>query len=415
MSIAEGVQARVTVKAYASGAITSNALAVSDTDLVATGGQVMRRTESNLELKADNYVPAEIREDQQDVDNRQGSMHVEGSLKGEYSPATYTAPLEASFRSTWAAAVTASESDFTSVAFDAAGTATFASGDPVAKGYRVGMILRFATLATAANNAKNFTILGFSGSSNRIVSIYPAPVTETADTAFTVTSAGKSLILPSTQATNVNRKFGIEHHHSDLDFTKLFTECRFGGFNINLPATGNATIEHMVRGRWQEELSGGSAPFFTSPTAETTTGIFNAVNGLLRVSGSVVGVVTGLTINLQRNLESTAVVGQKFHPEIHVKKASVSGQITAQLTDGTYFSQFKNETEIDVLTYLTTTSADNTPANTIYLPRIKLTGVANPLTGEAAQIITMPYQALRYIGTAPGIASTTLQFVDTEI
>lgn len=153
MSIGEGVQARLAYKKYASGVITSNALAVSSTDLVATGAQVLRRTQSTLELKADSYPSAEIREDQQVVDDRQGSVYVDGSVSGEWSPGTYADLFEASFRGSWAAAVTASQTDFTSAALDAAGTITFAAGDPVAKGFRVGYPIVFANLATAATMA----------------------------------------------------------------------------------------------------------------------------------------------------------------------------------------------------------------------------------------------------------------------
>lgn len=418
MSIGEGVQARLAYKKYASGVITQNALAVSATDLGNTGGQVLRRDSngSTLELKADFYPSQEVREDQQIVDARKGSQYVDGSIKGEWSPGTYADLIEASFRGTWAAAITASEADFTSAALDGtAGTITFAAGDPVAKGYRVGMQIQFTNLATAGNNGVSFTILGFSGTSNRVLSVLPKPVTESADTAFNVTSVGKSLILPGRQTDNVNRKFAFEHFHPDLGagFYKLFTECRMGGFKLNLPATGNCTIESMVRGRWME--TGSSGAFFTAPADETGTGIFNAVNGLLRVGGSIVGVVTGLQINMDRQLESTAVAFQQFHPEIHVKKANVSGQITAQLADGVFFDDFKNESEIDLLGQLVTSSAVNADSNSVYLPRIKLSAVSNPLSGEAAQLITANYTALRYVGNSPGIPSTTIQICDTTL
>lgn len=415
MSIGEGVQARLAYKKYASGVIASNALAVSGTDLGASGGQVLRRTESTLELKADSYPSAEVREDQQVVDDRQGSVYVDGSVTGEWSPGTYADLLEASFRGTWADAITANQSDFTSAALDISGTVTFAGGDPVAKGFRVGMQIQFSGLATAGNNGVNFTILGFGGSNNRVLTVFPKPTTESADTSFTVTSVGKSLILPARQTDNVNRKFAFEHFHPDLGsgFYKLFTECRVGGFKLNLPATGNCTIENMVRGRFME--TGTAGAFFTAPGDETGTGIFNAVNGLLRVGGSIVGVVTGLQINMDRQLTSTAVVGQKFHPEIHVQTAAVSGQITAQLTDGTFFDDFKNESEIDLLAQVVTSSAVNADANIVYCPRIKLSSASNPLQGTAAQTITANYTALRYVGNTPGVPSTTIQIVDTTL
>ena len=100
-------------------------------------------------------------------------------------------------------------------------------------------------------------------------------------------TATKSLIVPA--SSHVSRKFGFEHYFSDLDKAMLFTECRLGGFSAQLPATGMATIEFPVMGRDMETYEDGSAPFFVSPAAASTTGLFTAVNGLLVVAGAAVG------------------------------------------------------------------------------------------------------------------------------
>ena len=65
MSLAEGVQGRITYKAYASGAMASNAQAVSSSDLGVSGGQVLRRVSSSLKLGKDTYQANEIRSDRQ--------------------------------------------------------------------------------------------------------------------------------------------------------------------------------------------------------------------------------------------------------------------------------------------------------------------------------------------------------------
>ena len=88
--------------------------------------------------------------------------------------------------------------------------------------------------------------------------------------------------------------------------------------------------------------------------------------------------------------------------------------MTALLDGGTLIDDFKNESEIDLLCYLTTTSAVNSPANTIYLPRIKLGDAAVGVTGEQGQIITIPYQALLYGGAGAGVPATTIRVCDTE-
>lgn len=416
MSLAEGVSARVAYKFYSSSAIVAGTAAVSATDPAATGGQILRRVASTLALSKDTYQSAEIRSDRQIGDFRHGVKRVAGNISGELSPLTYEQMFEASMRGTWAAAITASQSDFTSVSADnALATFTFSAGNPVTKGLRVGMGIRFSDLSDADNNSTNFIILGFSGTENRVLTVHPAPDTMTADSAFTLTTVGRSLIIPA--SSHVSRKVAVEIYNEDVDIARLFTEMRVGGFNVQLPASGMSTVEFDFMGRDMEIYTSGDAPFFTSPTAATSTGIMAAVNGLLRVSGETVAVITGLNIQHQMQLSGDPVVGSNLLPEIFAGRSVVTGQMTAFFEDADLINDFKNETEIEILAYLTTTSADASPAMTFFLPRVKLGGADLQTTGESGQSITLPFQALKYetaVATA-GIENTTLQIWDSEV
>ncbi len=409
MSLEQGTSVRISYKAYASGAITANAEAVSSTDLVATGAQILRRVSSTLKLAKATYQSNEIRSDHQIADFRHGGRSVTGGINGEYSPGTYFDFIEASMLGTKSSAIATSNSDWTSVAASHSGsTFTVASGDLVALGYRIGDIINWSNMSTVANNATNFVITGFT-SANQVMSVFPAPTDQSADTTANLTTVGKNVMIPSTG--HVYRKFGFEHYFTTLNYYNLFTECRIGGVKWSLPATGMATFDVTVLGRDMESAS--STSFFTTPTAANTNGLFTAVNGLLRVGGTTVGVVTGLTIDLNANPTTTPVVGQNFAPEIFIGRENVTGQMTALLQDGTLIDDFKNESEIDLLCYLTTTSAVNSPANTIYLPRIKLGDAAVGVTGEQGQIITIPFQALLSTGTNVGAPATTIRVCDT--
>jgi hypothetical protein len=417
MSLAEGVQGSIRYKAYATGAITSNTQPVSTVDPAVTGGQILRRVSSSLKLAKDTYQSNEIRSDRQIQDFRHGTRRVTGSISGEFSPGTYFDFIEASCRGTKSAALALSNTDFTSITSDSATSKfTVTGGNPVTSGLRTGDIIRPANLATAANNATNFVITGFGGANNRDILVYPPPVTDAvADSSFNLTSngaSGKAIFVPSSSF--VSRKFGIEVHNADIDVSRLFTECRSAGFTLQLPATGLSTIELPFMGRDMETYSGGSAPFFTAPAAATTTGIFAAVNGLLRLGGATVGVVTGLNIQMDLNPSSDAVVGQNFVPEIFLGRANVTGQVTALFEDLTTINYFKNETEISIIAYLTTTSTQPAPACTIYLPRLKFGDGNVSDQGEGGQTVTLPFQALKADGTVAGDEATTIRVVDTQ-
>ncbi len=412
MSLAEGTQAAIVYKAYAAGTITSNTEATSSSDLGVGSAKILRRVSSSLALKKDTYKSNEIRTDRQIFDFRHGTRRVSGSLSGELSPATYFDFFEAALRCTKVSAITGSPSDFTSVSASASGkTFTFAAGDLHTKGFRAGDIVQFTTMSTTANNATNFLITSITGS-NRVMHVLPAPSDQTADTTFTVAQIGKTLTMPTSSF--VSRKFGIEHNFTDIDKSHLFTECRVGGAMLKCPASGLTTVEFPVMGRDMELYSAGTAPFFTSPTDVNTNGIFAAVNGILRVGGATVGVVTGLDITLALNPSSDAVVGQNFVPEIFLGPLDVTGQMTVLLEDNTFVTDFLNETEIDILAYFTTTSAVDSPAMSIYLPRVKLGDASVAVQGGAAQTMTCPFQALRYGTAAAGVDATTVRIADTQ-
>lgn len=414
MSLAEGVSARVAYKFYASGNITANAPAASATDLGASGAQILRRVSTSIKLGKDSYQASEVRSDGQIVDFRHGVRRVSGGISGELSPTTYADFMEAVLRGTWAAAVTVTESDLTSIAADAdTFSFTFGGGDPVDEGLRVGQVFELTGASVADNNGVRFLITGFSGENNRTMIVYPAPADMTADTEFSLSTQGKVVDAPSSG--RVKRKLAVELYNEDIDFARLYTECRVGRVNVKLPATGMSTIDIDVMGRDMEEYDGVSAPFFTAPSAETTTGLLAAVNGLLMVNGTVQGVLTGLEINIDLSPSADPVVGQNIVPEIFLGRANVTGNATAMFQDGTLIGNFADEDEVSILAWLVTESAPDSPGMVFYLPRIKFSDADVSNQGEGGQTISMPFQALKYVGSAPGVTQTTIQITDTEL
>lgn len=415
MSLAEGVSGRLAYKAYSTGVIASNTQPNSYSDPAISGGQILRRVSSSLKLGKDTYQSAEVSSHRQIQDFRHGIKKVSGGISGEFSPATYFDFLEATLRGTksTSGAISSGNAALTSAACSNSGsTITFAGGDAVSVGFRIGDIVRFTGMSVTTNNSRNFLILGISGS-NRVLTVYPAPDDQGADTSFSIATVGRSVYAPASG--HVSRKFAIEQYFSDIDVTRLFTEYRIDGFNLQLPATGMATIDFTGMGRDMENYTGTDSPFFTAPAAETTTGICAAVNGLLTVAGTRVGVVTGLNIQAQLNGEGPAVVGQNFVPEVFLGRLSVTGQATVLFEDLTFSDYFTNETEVSILAYLTTTSAVNTPAVSVYLPRVKFGDADVPMQGEQSQTMTMPFTALKADGTTAGDEATTIRIVDTQV
>lgn len=104
MTIAEGSGVNLRYKFYASGAMVADTEADPATDPGTTGGQVLRYTQSSLNLRTNMTKSAEILPSRQVRSNRRTSRHVEGSITGELSPGTYFDFIEAVLRGTRVAA-----------------------------------------------------------------------------------------------------------------------------------------------------------------------------------------------------------------------------------------------------------------------------------------------------------------------
>jgi hypothetical protein len=414
MPIAEGVQGRVVMKQYASAAINSTTEPTPATDPGISGGQILRRVSSTLGLQRESYRSQERRSDRQIAGFRLSTKRGQGSLRGELSPGTYFSLIEAAHRHTAVASLSRSNVQFTSVTSNAAAsTFIFAGGDPVTEGFRVGDTIRFADLAAVANNGVNFLITGFGGTSNRTVSVTPAPVTDaTADSTFTVARPGRASFIPSTG--HVTRKFAFEHYQEDLDLSELFTEGRIGGYRMAVPATGPVDFEATVGFRNSVLLSGASAPFFTAPSQPSASNICGAVNGILRIGGTAVGVATSLELSCMADIGMEAVISpNNLVPEIFLGPSDVTGSVTCFFEDNALYSAFINETESNILIQLGNSSNAGGDVITVYLPRLIFSGADRPLDGDGGQSITLPFQALKYEGAVAGIEQTTIRIHDT--
>jgi len=414
MTIAEGVQGRVVYKFYSDATIASNSEPVMATDPAASGGQILRRVSSTLNLRRDSYRSEEIRSDRQIAGFRLGTKRGEGSISGELSPATYFALIEAAHRDTSVAAISKSNTEFTSVVSDAStSTFTFAGGNPVTEGLRVGDAIRFASLAATANNGVNFMITGFSGTSNRVLTVTPAPATDASpDSAFTVARPGKSTLIPSTG--HVSRKIAVEHYNGDIDVAEVFTEGRVAGYRLGVPASGLVSIETMFGFRNSVVLSASDAPFFTAPTAATSGNVCGSVNGLLRIGGTVVGVATGIELSCMAALSMEPVINtSNLVPEIFLGPSLVEGNVSAFFESAALINAFLNETDSNILLQLGNSSSPSGDLVTIYLPRLIFSGADRPMQGDGGQSISLPFQALKYEGSAAGVEQTTIRIHDT--
>lgn len=409
MAIAKGVAKKVAYKEETTFGVLPGA----------TGGQRIRRVESTLSLNKDTYQSNEIRTDYQISDFRHGVRRAAGNLNGELSLGTYEWFLGAALRANWTTGVNyeASSGDGLTVDNDAK---TFTregggSGSFITDGIKVGDVVRCANL-DAEIDGKNLRVVALTAT---VLTTAESPGADVAvaDEDATITVAGKKIIVPETG--HLNKSASIEHYFSDVDEVEVFTGCKVDTIELGLPPTGMSTINIGLMGKdmTADPNGDGNAPYFTTPTDETTTAVMAAVNGALRLGGEDVALLTGLTINIANNLSGDPVVGSNTIPELFPGRVVVSGQMTAYYEGGgSLLSDFINETELSLNAFMKSGQGDSDDFLAINIGRLKLGGNTKN-DGETGLIQTIPFQALLNSSGGSGTAQdkTTISIQDSTL
>lgn len=375
----------------------------------ATGAQFLRRVSSSLSPVKDAFASNEVRSDFQVNDVRHGIRSARGTIEGELSTATYDAWLEALMRGTWTAGVTATPTQFTTGVVIAdttvngalCSTLTFSggAGNLLTLGFKVGDIVRNTGYTTPANNGVNLRIVALTG---LVMTVFPRLTAAASQaTGWATTVAGRKLTMGTTK-----RSYTIEQSLADATLWERFTGVRVGGATINVQPNGMSTVGWELMG--QNFTLGTSAAYFTTPTAETTTGVLSGIDGNLRLNGEEQAVITGLQMNISNNLTMPPVIGAVQVPEIFYGRMVVTGTISAFVEDADLINAFINESEVDLVAVLET-GANPQDFLSFNMQRIKLTGAQKTIGPDGGVIAQFPFQALlRAGGTGTAFDQSTL-------
>ena len=375
----------------------------------------MRRVTSTLDTKRTNFASKEILVSQQRRDVRLGIKTVAGTISGELTVGGYQQPMESVLRQVSQAVVTTGALTTVTAASTGAttGTMTRSAGSFITDGFKVGDVVTQSgwTTTATANNAHNFLITALTATVMTVQTLDGnAVVAKAAGDSVTTVTAGKKTWTPQTGQSR--DYYTIEHWHSDIAQSEVYTDCVFGEFDVKVPATAIATVSFPVMGL---NMTAATSQYFTSPAAIPTGGSLAGVNGVLLVNGTAVGVVTAFDLKVKgNNTEVGGVVGSVTNPDVYFCPVEADGSVTVLFTDNVLRDTFLAETESSLVLVLTANNTANSPFTAFVLPRIKFTDAAkNDGTAGIAQ--TMPFVALENVNGGAGTASlaTTLSVQDS--
>jgi len=359
----------------------------------ASGAQYLRRVSSTLGPVKDTFESQEVRQDLQVYDMRHGMRQARGNISGELSTATYDDLLEAALRGTWAAGVSVAPADFaTGVTVATPGTTstlTFAgAGNLITKGFKVGDIVRTTGFTNPANNSTTCGNLRIVALTSTVMTVYPA-ITAAAQQAagWSVAVPGKKLQFGTTK-----RSFTFEHNMNDALVFDRYSGVRVNGFRLGAAPNGMSNIDFELIG--QSFTIGTATQYFTTPTAETTTGLLSAVDGFIRLNGEEQGVVTQLQLDFTNNCSNAPVIGTNISPEIYYGRMKMSGSVTAYLEDADLINVFVNESEVDLVATLEASGAAPQDFLSFSIQRLKFQTPSRTIGAEGGVVATFPFQAL---------------------
>lgn len=382
----------------------------------AASGKLLRRVTASFNLTKETYQSGEIRTDYQVADFRHGVRSADGSLSGELSPGSYADFFAAAVAKDFAAGV-ASSAHAVTVAVDGAApkyTLTRASGSYLTDGFKIGDVI---ALTVAANNAgdvgKNLVVTGVTALIMNVTVLMPGGTLTTGTTGATCVPAvrGKKTWAPTSG--HLDKSFTIEEWYSDILQSEVYTGMKVNTASISMPATGLVTCDFGFMGK--DLTQTGTSQYFTSPTAQLTTGVTAAVNGLLMVNGVSVGLLTGINLNINRNMQNAVVVGSNSIQELFEGRIVVEGDFSAYFENATLRDLFKDETEASLIVILSTSNAATADFVSFVLPRIKVNTNTRD-DGEQGIVAQHSFTALLNSSGGTGVATekTTISIQDSQ-
>lgn len=355
----------------------------------ATAATTLRFTPSaGLNLKTATIRSNEQRSDALQTMGRNGSRMVDGTYGAEVSLASHDSIYEAVVRGTWEAALVITEvtAGLTSITTTAT-TIVAAAGSWLTAGLRIGDVIRLTGHSTPANNGVNLRIRALTATVITLHGTAPLVLDASADVTFTITR-GKKLRNP---ATPTKRTFYIEQNNVDIDSSQLFGGCRFTGFKLTGTPDGVAALEFTVLGASSENVTGAAAPYFTSATTFNTVPLVFA-DARISVGGVDIAIATAFELTYAINAATQPVVGSVTSPDVFDNDATLAGSFSLIREDFDNLNAFINETEFELHILLTEPESEPKDYVSVYVPRIKFTGIDAPLGGDGAMIESAPFQ-----------------------
>jgi hypothetical protein len=334
-----------------------------------SGQLVRRRPGTSFTLTRDTYENDEIVSHRQSTGQTAGIRRVTGKLMALLSGASYSAFYATLLKKVFVATTSITTLSLTIATSGSNWTVTRASGDFLTGGIKIGDIVRIsAGSVNAANLNKNLLVIGVTAT---VLTVNPvnsvALVAEGPIASCTISVPGKKAW--AAVSSHTDDYYTFEEWFSDIPRSETWTDVKPTQVAIGLPASGNVTNDFDFIGL---NRTLGAAQILTSPTAETTSSVDQAVNGKLIINGVVVP-ITGAQITLMGGEKpGEAEVGSNAITDTDEGRVMVSGSFTAKFTGVSLQTLYDDQTPIVLALVVAVDSTAASEFVAFVMPRIKV-------------------------------------------
>jgi hypothetical protein len=340
--------------------------------------------------KRDGKESEELTTERQITDIALGTKKQAGDFGYELSYGELDAMMEAMLGGTWAAAYNLTGQSLTVVKTAKTFQRTVA-GDFVADGVQVGDIITTTGFADAENNG-SFRVATVVANLITVSLLAGSPVLKdvTDDTGCTIATSTQKLENGVT-----SRYFTFERAFADITQYGVAQDCQIDKWTLE------AKLEQKVKGKFSVIGAGVSSysatPIDGTPTDSQENNPIEAFNGVLSEGGgAALAILNGLDLSADNQGEADYVIlnaGDATAAQLNQGRFKLTGSLDLYFTDLTFHTKILAGTESSLDFDLGTRASGK--CYRVYLPRIKYTGLEDPVTNDKRIMMKAPFQALR--------------------
>jgi hypothetical protein len=342
----------------------------------------------------------EIRPDGMITRGRHGYREVKGSYEGDLSFGTFDALLAASFRNTFSAAlaITQATGAMNNATLSAqAGppsTITATAGSFINAGLRIGDAIRVPSGLVAGDLNRNLRITALT---DTVITVAETLTADAGPEAAWEIDRPKKLLMGTSPI-----YFTFEEEELDISESEIFTDCKIGKLSLEMKPSSMVMVTFDVLGIGAQIETGGSSPYFTTPTDTTSLGLTGSDAQIL-FQGAPILDLTEFKLDIDFTAAGQEVIGSTVSPDIFTNRFKTTGSITALMADLVKVQDYLSETQLSFHAMFVENTAEPRNFVSVYIPNFAFGSAAKSALGsDGPRSLTLDM----IIGAADGFVAT---------